>query len=836
MLRYTRSSFRNRSLFRPQYYLTLVVAVFIISSFHFLSLRSRSTAFERFVRDDVLRGPDDKSTTKAPHAALQLIVNDRTESPDLSHGTFTPPTNSALRSAAPLRFEIAESPNPPIRRDRQLLSFAEEDDSIEGHNTDGVTTIRGHTADSVEYAAKLGQTDDQPDSLNEDGFPAPDDVDRTEVNASPKDTATEQLTEKTVIQSPPAPVSTVVDLLAVDKQVPIESLEKMYPWSERYTFPDWDECVTVKEKADNLPDLLHVTFEQSVQNVTLDGWEDEWIAKARYTGPKLQEPKIDFVYNCAYMTFHLLTGLLRQTGVNGSQSELRSTMRPYELNSSLNDPDGVWMASHGTNRYREWDELRYSIRSVERYAGYFTNRIQILVNAFQIYSENNQSGLMGKQRPRWLKEGSAKVQVVSQEEFFGPEERKCLPSFDSLTIENQLYNTKSETDRVSFFLYKKHATNTDNLKLFALSDDMILGKPHAAADLYSPLFGPTLGFKDNAYNTLKPPTDADAERFGEKPFLIYTSWLLNRRFGARKRKGQVHFGHSLSRSVAQEAITTFPRPALRSAVQRFRGETGFQLYSWYVMFHYTMERHREALLWSYVMLRSDQNDDGYLDWKERRKILDELAEGMGNENPEQYRRRTYYRVAEHHEEAGLEPPKVNTDVLWTSLDGPIMIKGLNCDAFDTEDCLGPGFSMETSDAVARNPVFSSAAIFDRVARESPRCGDCLLKLILNRRRSGLGTTLPHPVKKPQQRATVLKALMKFHYTVVSPDAYFYMVTDAEQARHTLLKPYIKHNKKAGQICLNDDVVTQDEVELEELRKVMSGLLEGLLPKPSSFEK
>lgn len=365
---------------------------------------------------------------------------------------------------------------------------------------------------------------------------------------------------------------------------------------------------------------------------------------------------------------------------------------------------------------------------------------------------------------------------------------------------------------------------------------MILGKPHAAADLYSPLFGPTLGFKDNAYNTLKPPTDADAERFGEKPFLIYTSWLLNRRFGARKRKGQVHFGHSLSRSVAREAITTFPRPALRSAIQRFRGETGFQLYSWYVMFHYTMERHREALLWSYIMLRSDQNDDGYLDWKERRKILVELAEGMGNENPEQYRRRIYYRVAEHHEEAGLERPKVNTDVLWTSLDGPIMIKGLDCDAFDTEDCLGPGFSIPTSDAMARNPVLSSAAIFDRVARESPRCGDCLVKLILNRRRSGLGTLLPHPVKKPQQRAIVLKALMKFHYTVVTPDAYFYMVTDAEQARHTLLKPYLKHNKKAGQICLNDDVVTQDELELEELGKVMKSLFEGLLPEPSSFEK
>jgi hypothetical protein len=58
---------------------------------------------------------------------------------------------------------------------------------------------------------------------------------------------------------------------------------------------------------------------------------------------------------------------------------------------------------------------------------------------------------------------------------------------------------------------------------------MILGKPHSASDIFSPLFGPTLGFKTNAYNTLQPPTEKDAERFGEKPFLIYTSWLLNAR-------------------------------------------------------------------------------------------------------------------------------------------------------------------------------------------------------------------------------------------------------------------------------------------------------------------
>lgn len=138
-------------------------------------------------------------------------------------------------------------------------------------------------------------------------------------------------------------------------------------------------------------------------------------------------------------------------GVNGSQSELTRTMRPYEVNSSLNDAEGVWLSSHGSNRYREWDELRYSMRSVERYASRFTNRIQILVNGFEQRSADDLDVVrMRKQRPNWLSKKASTVEVLSQEEVFGEEESKCLPSFDSLTIENQLYNTKSETDRVSY--------------------------------------------------------------------------------------------------------------------------------------------------------------------------------------------------------------------------------------------------------------------------------------------------------------------------------------------------------------------------------------------------
>ena len=122
-------------------------------------------------------------------------------------------------------------------------------------------------------------------------------------------------------------------------------------------------------------------------------------------------------------------------------------MRPYELNSSLNDDAGEWIASHGVNRYRDWDELRYSIRSVEKHAGSFRNNIQILVNAVE-----GEDGTMSKQRPTWLKDDveiQSALQVLSQEDFFGAEEAECLPTFNSLTIENQIYNTPSDTDRVS---------------------------------------------------------------------------------------------------------------------------------------------------------------------------------------------------------------------------------------------------------------------------------------------------------------------------------------------------------------------------------------------------
>ena len=196
----------------------------------------------------------------------------------------------------------------------------------------------------------------------------------------------------------------------------------------------------------------------------------------------------------------------------------------------------------------------------------------------------------------------------------------------------------------------------------------------------------------------------------------------------------------------------------------------------------------------------------------------------------------YYNMNEALEAAGLEAPKVNVDIQWTSLDGPAAIKDVDCLEFNVNECLAPGFSSPSSDDGHMNYVFSTASIFDRVARQQPKCGDCLLKLILNRVEKGFSPLLPHAGTQKKAREVVVKALWKYQYVIMEPDAFFVMITDAEQVENVLFKRLIRRRGKVGQLCLNDDVSSQDPSVIADVRKVMIRLLEGMVPETSPFEK
>jgi hypothetical protein len=61
--------------------------------------------------------------------------------------------------------------------------------------------------------------------------------------------------------------------------------------------------LSLEEKADSLPEIVHITLEDAVKDEVLQGWEDDWVAYASYDAKRwgrLEEPKIDFVYLCEY--------------------------------------------------------------------------------------------------------------------------------------------------------------------------------------------------------------------------------------------------------------------------------------------------------------------------------------------------------------------------------------------------------------------------------------------------------------------------------------------------------------------------------------------------------
>lgn len=478
------------------------------------------------------------------------------------------------------------------------------------------------------------------------------------------------------------------------------------------------------------------------------------------------------------------------------------------------------------NRYRDWDELKYSIRSLDKYAKPFINKIQLLVNSVYNGTDDDSQSLR-PQRPNWLRddeETRRNVQILAQEDFFDETEKQCLPSFDSVSIESQIHMTPSNVDQ-----------------LVALSDDMFLGAPHSAADFYSPLFGSIMGFKSDHYN-VKTLKKADVPTFGEKPHLYYTSWLLNHRFGERDRKAQAHFSHSISRRVMKEALASFPSPAMRGACERFRGESKFQIYPWYAAFHYSIERFREVLLWSFIMTRADANGDGYLDWSERQAVLEATKHGRhlfsgGDAStpvPASGRDRMYYQLPAIHKKVGLQPPLSNVAVLWTSLDGPETIRNVKCHNFHMDMCFAESFDSPVSDASYDNPDFTTANIFTQLTRREPRCGDCLIKFMLSNTPRGLEPLLP-PKNKAHEREVVIKALVKYQHTLVEPDAKFVMVKDAEQAKHEIMERTIERKQHVGQWCLNDDVMTEDEDAVSEVNDVIQNVFRTLFPTKGRWE-
>ncbi|KAJ7229184.1 hypothetical protein GGX14DRAFT_417010 [Mycena pura] len=415
------------------------------------------------------------------------------------------------------------------------------------------------------------------------------------------------------------------------------------------------------------------------------------------------------------------------TWINGSEPILAAT-RDQVVGAAMKKKKGryqpVFLGSR-TSHFRTHGEMINSMRSVLKSMPSELVQKYILLTA-DVAADDTEELRLGSV-PTWL-DLEAGVQVLHHSDVFriprsllptdGDIERQghewrddIVPSFNSLAIESQLPNIPNLAPTI-----------------FYLNDDCFLLRPLSVADFETPLYGPVLRIQFDLGVKSRPPDSFGlfGDKEGEWPSLEF-----NQRFGKRSRRYLHHIAKVLSTPLMREAAAIWEDELARTAEARFRGH-GPQVNLVYLVTWYNIEKHRESLLYSFIMLRVDADADGVISPAERSTLVAGLESGKVNVALREGGSPHY--VALNLQRAGIAEPK-ETEYTWISSDGYPLIRttrtktSAHC-AIDVKRCFAGS---------------SSLGVFRRVAFEEPDCGDCLIAHLISKSGPvGLEAFLPHP--------------------------------------------------------------------------------------------
>ncbi|KAI1318305.1 Xanthine phosphoribosyltransferase 1 [Mortierella claussenii] len=549
---------------------------------------------------------------------------------------------------------------------------------------------------------------------------------------------------------------------------------------------------------------------------------------------------------------HIVLDLV-YTWVNGSDPTLTDMKERYKALSPLFQPtidmaNGAGQVNkqsdQSANRFRDMNELKYSVRSVAEYAARdFFRKTHILTTEAVM---NPSTGQQQGQVPQWLDFENAKdiIELVPHSHVY--DDQHHLPSFNSLSIESQMHHIP---DLADVFVY--------------LNDDMFFGRPLSASDFWTPLYGfvfhvdPTTTVQPHIPEPLKIPTSVD-----EWPSLQYTNALLSKQFGARHRVYIAHIPHVLSVPIMDEIQATWPEEFAKTSSHRFRGEgQAHDIQVSFLLAHYVMERQRETQLKSYWKYRLDKNQDGRLDWEERQQLIRAIDHYHAIQQADikglsQLKNTTFASFLETYSQklesvgipmynetkyllAGLdEYPFMSaySDTSKSSTDQPLKPYLLHqrkrqC-RFDIDHCLGPEFRNGSIEYISGST--GNGSIFERMAFTEFHCGDCLLHL-LRQERSTLGLSAMMPLDRSSDvYQEVLSDLIKYNYVVGFSDFSFLQLKNGVQADRAL-KMLMRQRDTKAFFCINDDV-QDNPLIVQRVRKVFGEFLHTRFPIRSPWEK
>lgn len=186
--------------------------------------------------------------------------------------------------------------------------------------------------------------------------------------------------------------------------------------------------------------------------------------------------------------------------------------------------------SRSDNRFRDMQELRYALRSLEANAPWF-RRIHIVTNG---------------QVPTWLNRNHPKVRIVSHEQIFPDPD--CLPCFNSNAIELNLHRIPDLSEDFVYF-----------------NDDFFLGRPVRPED-----FRDSDGLARLFVEAHRPLPVLMEDRAMMGHIWAYNHALLIERFGRANRQQFAHTPQMYNQRVLARMIEAWPEECRRTLYHRFR--------------------------------------------------------------------------------------------------------------------------------------------------------------------------------------------------------------------------------------------------------------------------
>ncbi|KAH0404395.1 hypothetical protein KCU89_g1170, partial [Aureobasidium melanogenum] len=465
--------------------------------------------------------------------------------------------------------------------------------------------------------------------------------------------------------------------------------------------------------------------------------------------------------------------------VNGSDPTQIQTRRQYKPTEA--------MRMDAAHRFSEHNELLYSIRSALSSLGSESmQRLHILASAYP--HPNGSINVMTGQVPNWLDKEEAltsksRIVLHYDADYFSPIEslenssspsselqdwrKAVIPSFNSLALESQIHNI----DHVS----------SDQLVYY--NDDFFTLRKLAVSDFTTPLYGPViksltrftsmyLPAENTIWRTINPA--------GEEPGIKRAAWVLGMRFSSRPYYYITHHPRTLWLPLLREAAQTFPDAFTNTPLSRFRAQDNVPasiqavfLGSWYIV-----ERHREALLWTWTVARWG-GKSGTLSLTSKNQMWIELANEasppkshIGISVPI----RAPIEDPNIFEKANISMP-TSTEYSFSSKDGyalsyvdsmwfwnrrrhgyPDLTRGLLENNLRSSKSLNesrylrdPSFVATQACTIVRSTCFglsledeSASDFFKRIAFRHPKCGDCIVTALIGASgQSGIDKFLPH---------------------------------------------------------------------------------------------